>query len=151
MDKDILDAMRQKWAAMANWPWQTTWEEFEGGSKAHCYGMFPGYFLSAYVLGVRRDEPVATKQLLIEPHLGDLTEAAGVVVSEFGPVPVSWKREGERWQFTFTVPAGVKTILRLPYKTGQETVRLDGKMISGTVKGSRLEFIINGGSHQGSF
>jgi len=151
MDKDILDAMRQKWAAMANWPWQTTWEEFEGGSKAHCYGMFPGYFLSAYVLGVRRDEPVATKQLLIEPHLGDLTEAAGVVVSEFGPVPVSWKREGERWQFTFTVPAGVKTILRLPYKTGQETVRLDEKMISGTVKGSRLEFIINGGSHQGSF
>jgi hypothetical protein len=48
-----------------------------GGSKAHIYGMFPGYFLSAYVLGVRRDAPVADKTIMIEPHLGDLAEATG--------------------------------------------------------------------------
>jgi hypothetical protein len=53
--------------------------------------MFPAYFLSSYVLGVRRDGPVQNKTLLIEPRLGDLTEAAGTVVTEFGPVPVSWE------------------------------------------------------------
>ena len=126
MDKRILDAMRQKWDIMANWPWQTTWEEFDAGSKAHCYGMFPGYFLSAYVLGVRRDEPVAAKQLLIEPHLGDLTKAAGVVVSEFGPVPVSWEQSANQLNFSFTVPAGVRTTVHLPKTSDTNTLILNG-------------------------
>jgi alpha-L-rhamnosidase len=43
---------------MSEGPWQAMWEEFAGGSKAHVYGMFPAYFLSAYVLGVRIDGPV---------------------------------------------------------------------------------------------
>jgi hypothetical protein len=125
-DKDILDVIRQKWTPMADWPWQTTWEEFEGGSQAHCYGMFPGYFLSAYVLGVRRDEPVAEKQLLIEPHLGDLTKAAGVVVSEFGPVPVSWEQSANKLNFSFTVPAGVRTTVHLPKTSATNTLILNG-------------------------
>ena len=58
LDENVLDTMRQKWKDMAVWPWQTSWEEFRGGSKAHIYGMLPGYFLSSYVLGVRLDGPV---------------------------------------------------------------------------------------------
>jgi alpha-L-rhamnosidase len=51
--------------------------------------MFPGYFLSTYVLGVRPDLPASQKRILIEPHLGDLTSAEGSVVTEFGLVPIS--------------------------------------------------------------
>jgi hypothetical protein len=150
LDTRVLDLFRQNWADMVAYPWQCSWESLSYGSKAHIYGMFPGYFLSAYVLGVRRDAPVTEKKLLIEPHLGDLTEAAGVVVTEFGPVPVSWKREGGRWQFAFTAPAGVKTVLSLPCAPGLDSVSLDGKTISVSAKGSRLELIVYGGRHQGN-
>ena len=48
--------MRREWEDMANSPYQATFEGLHAwGSKAHCYGMFPAYFLSAYVLGVRLD------------------------------------------------------------------------------------------------
>ena len=151
LDRRVLDSMRQKWHAMTDWSWQTSWEEFNGGSKAHIYGMYPGYFLSAYVLGVRRDTPVAEKQLLIEPHPGGLTNATGVVVTEFGPVPVSWQRSGGRWQFTLTVPAGVKTVLALPYQSGHDAIILDGKTVQGDIRGSRIELALRGGSHQGSY
>ena len=132
-------------------PWQCSWEVLGGGSKAHIYGMFPGYFLSAFVLGVRRDAPVVNRTLVIEPHLGDLAEAEGVVVTEFGPVPVSWRKQGERCQFTFDAPAGVKSILRLPCENERDSVRLDGKTVPATAKGSRLEIITEGGRHQGSW
>jgi hypothetical protein len=150
LDKSVLDTMREKWNAMANAPWETSWEDFRAGSKAHIYGMYPGYFLSAYVLGVRRDSPVAGKTLLIEPHLGGLAAAEGVVVTEFGPVPVSWREEGGGLKFALTAPAGLKVILRLPDETGNKTVILDGKTVPGEIKGSRLELIIDGGRHEGS-
>jgi hypothetical protein len=145
LDKLILDTMRHKWKAQANWPWQTTWEEFQGGSQAHCYGMFPGYFLSAYVLGVRLDGPAANKHLLIEPHLGDLANAAGTVVSEFGPVPVSWKMSSDHLDFEFTVPDGVTATLRLPSFEGKASLVLDNHPVPSTVT---VE--VKAGTHHGT-
>ena len=55
---------------------------------------------------MRRDAPVGEKRIVIQPHLGDLTHAEGIVVTEFGPVPVSWKATNGVLSFTFTVPAG---------------------------------------------
>jgi alpha-L-rhamnosidase len=77
-DQKVLNIMRIKWQSMANWPWQTTWEEFSGGSQAHCYGMFPGYFLSSYVLGVRLDGTATDKHLIINPRLGNLTHISQI-------------------------------------------------------------------------
>ena len=73
-------------------------------SEVHCYGIVPGYILSTYVLGVRRDAPVWKHQLVIEPHLGDLTRAEGAVSTEFGLVTVSWKKEGGTLHFKVSVP-----------------------------------------------
>jgi len=151
LDQLVLDSMRQKWRGMTDGAWQTSWEEFNGGSKAHIYGMYPGYFLDAFVLGVRREAPVVEKRLLIEPHLGELTNAAGVVVTEFGPVPVAWQRTGAQWQFTLTAPPHVKTVLALPCQPGHEAITLDGKAVKGTVHDSRLEIPLPGGSHQGNY
>jgi alpha-L-rhamnosidase len=145
LDKRVLDTMRKKWKAMANWPWQTTWEEFEGGSRAHCYGMFPGYFLSAYVLGVRLDSPTANKHLVIDPRLGDLASAEGTVVTEFGPVPVSWKMSEDHLDFECTVPDGVTASLRLPSFDGKASLVLDGSPVS---SGTSVE--VKSGLHRGT-
>jgi alpha-L-rhamnosidase len=145
LDKRILDTMRKKWKAMANWPWQTTWEEFTGGSQAHCYGMFPGYFLSAYVLGIRLDGPAANKHLLIDPRLGDLASAEGTVVTEFGPVPVSWKMSSDHLDFEFTVPDGFTATLRLPSFDGKASLVLDSHPVTSTPS---VE--VKAGSHEGT-
>jgi alpha-L-rhamnosidase len=146
-DRLILDLMRKKFQAMADSPLGCSWESYTGGSKAHIYGMYPGYFLSAYVLGVRRDDPVALRKLLIEPHLGNLTRAEGTVVTEFGPVEVSWSKDGGRLRGEITIPEGVKTTLALPAPGGSCQALIDGKPVTGTAHGSRLLIPLSPGKH----
>jgi hypothetical protein len=150
-DQRVLDIFREKWAGMVASPWQCSWEDFDGGSKAHIYGMFPGYFLSAYVLGVRRDAPVSSKELRIEPHLADLAAAKGTVVTEYGPVPVAWTKAAAELKFILTVPPGITTTVALPYRSGHESIRLDGKEVKGIHKGKRLEISLCAGDHQGNY
>jgi hypothetical protein len=150
LDKQVLDLFRKKWGAMVDSPLQCSWESFNGGSKAHIYGMYPGYFLSSYVLGVRRDSPAAEKTLVIEPHLGNLTSAQGVVVTEFGPVPISWKREGSILNFSFEVPASVNVTLLLPRDPGRQTVDLDSRTIQILPTTERSAISVAAGKHQGS-
>ena len=148
-DQQILALLRTKWKRMVESPMECSWEDFRGSgsSKAHIYGMYPGYFLSAYVLGVRRDAPVAEKQLLIEPHLGNLKKAEGTVVTEFGPVNVSWVLQDGKLNGVIAVPEGVATTLALPLKEGVTSVLLDGKQVTGKVVGSRLQLGLKSGQH----
>ena len=151
-DLDVLNTQRTQWKDMAESPYEATFEGLHAwGSKAHCYGMFPAYFLSSYVLGVRLDRPVQNKTLLIEPRLGNLTEVAGTVVTEFGPVPVSWKQTSDHWGFSVTVPAGIKTRLRLPVGIGKFVATLDGKDVSSPHAGRWLEILLTGGTHNGTW
>ena len=151
-DQQVLDIFRRNWVMMVDAPYQCSWEVFGGGSsKAHIYGMFPEYFLSAYVLGVRRDAPVSTKELRVEPHLADLSRAQGTVITEYGPVPVTWTKAGEELNFTLTIPPGIKTRLSLPYRDGHESIRLDGQNVIGTHQGNRLEIPLRAGDHQANY
>ena len=148
-DQTVLNRIRHGWQGMIDSPWQTSWESMRGGSKVHCYGIVPGYILSAYVLGVRRDAPVWKHELIIEPHLADLTQASGVVVTEFGPVSVAWTKAGDKLNFQVTVPAGVEARLALPAKAGVNEVTLDGQPVKGTVQGARLVLALTSGVHTG--
>ena len=141
LDERVLAMFRQGWQAMAAHPWQCSWEFSEvedGHSKAHSYGMFPGCFLSSHVLGVRRVGPATDRQILIEPHLGDLHEAEGVVVTEFGPVPISWHQAEGDLHFQGTIPSDTAARLSLPAAPGQEEILLNGKRLRGTPAGTRL-------------
>ncbi len=151
LDTRILNWFRQGWQAMVDNSWDCSWEGFDGGSKAHIYGMYPGYFLSADVLGVRRDEPVAKHQIIIEPHLGDLTHAEGVVVTPFGPVPVDWTKADGVLHFKITVPENTEARLALPFKSGVEKINLNGESLRGTVQGSRLVLTLKPGSYTGEY
>ena len=117
----------------------------------HCYGIVPAYTLSTYVLGVRRDAPAAENKILIEPHLGDLKEASGTVVTEFGPVIVSWKKSTTDWQFEIDVPKNVVATLALPVPAGQDKIRLGNAQQLGTRQAGRLLFNLGSGKYQGAF
>ena len=112
--------------------------------SCHNYGAVPAYFLSSFILEVRLDGPVWGKSILLEPRLGDLAFAEGVVVTEHGPVPVSWRKfnDEKTLTFNFTVPLGVHATLRLPKLSEAPSLTFNDKAIvnQGKVsKGVRLE------------
>ena len=156
MDQEALDEMRRRWTPMVEHRQDagTLCESFVdagggGGSEAcHNYGAVPAYFLSSHVLGVRLNGPVWDKRLLIEPRLGDLTDAEGVVVTEFGPVSVSWKRGGNGLLFRLQTPPGITSVLRLP-DANAATLMLDGKRAAAEVQGRCAVVSIGGGKHEG--
>jgi alpha-L-rhamnosidase len=135
MDLQALNEIRRRWTDMVTnrLDTGTTTECFtdvNGGSEScHNYGSVPAWFLSSYVLGVRLEGTVWTNRILIEPRLGDLNYANGVVVTEHGPVPVSWDQSsnnGQLLMFSFTVPAGVRATVHLPKTSNTNTLILNG-------------------------
>ncbi len=150
-DQIVLDRIRRGWQAMVASPWQTTWESMGGGSKVHCYGIVPGYFLSAYVLGVRREAPVWQHQIIIEPHLADLTHAEGLVVTEFGPVPVAWNRTNGGLHFSLRIPAGTVARLALPAQPDRAQATLNGQVVNGSREGSRWVTNLKSGTYEGVY
>ena len=126
----------------------TLWEMFNGSESCHNYGAVPAYFLSSYVLGVRLDGPVWNRRLIIEPRLGDLANAEGVVVTEFGPLPVSWKQPGTELSFRFEVPKGIKAILRIP-DADATTLSLDGRQARAKLQGRYATVAVGTGVHEG--
>ena len=152
MDLEALAEMRRRWGSMVRHQQDagTLSEVFvdENGKGAtescHNYGAVPAYFLSSFVLGVRLDGPVWKKTIILEPRLGDLAFAEGVVVTEHGPVPISWKKsnDGKTLTFNFTVPLGVHATVRFPTFSEAPSLTLNGKALvkQGKVsKGVRLE------------
>ncbi|MEO7211777.1 alpha-L-rhamnosidase C-terminal domain-containing protein [Mucilaginibacter sp.] len=126
-DGKILDMIKERWKPMLDNEWQTSWEHyFEEGSKVHIYGIFPAYFLSSSVLGVRVDGPVWNKRLVIDPRLGRLNFAEGNVVTEFGKVAVSWKKTKNGMKFSIDVPKGVIAALKLNGELPVSDFKLNG-------------------------
>jgi hypothetical protein len=157
-DLSVLNKLRTDWKDMAESPYEAGFEGLHSwGSQAHCYGIFPAYFLSSYVLGVRLDGPAQKKSILIEPRLNGLTEASGTVETEFGPVAVSWKLAGNQWNYmldTSKLTAGTSIHLRLPVGTGKSSAELDGAALKAGVhqakhQGRWLDMPLNLGEHRG--
>ena len=149
-DLEALKEMRRRWGRMVRESDDTgtLWETFGGPESCHNYGAVPAYFLSSYVLGVRLDGPVWNHRLILEPRLGDLAAVEGIVVTEFGPVPVSWKRQGKELAFRFEVPQGSKATLRIP-DTEAASLKLDGRQLRVTAQGRYATVNVEAGPHEG--
>ncbi len=150
-DQRVLTMMRDGWQAMVASPLHCSWESFGGGSKAHIYGMYAGYFLSSYVLGVRWQDGIPlNRKLLIQPHLGNLTTAEGTVVTEAGPVPVAWKRNAAGTiEFKLKVLQGVNAVLNLPVGTKKKLI-LNSNQATGRLVGNRLQIDLVAGNYTGT-
>ena len=126
-----IDVIRKRWEPMTRFETGTTWEGFGPGENCHNMGAAPAIYLSRHVLGVQVDGPVANRRLVIEPRLGDLKRAEGVVVTEFGPVPVGWDRSGQnvRLSFDVEIPAGVTARVSLPRPSEKADLIIDGRTV----------------------
>lgn len=158
-DQLALDLIRHRWRAMAEGESKTAWESFGPGEYCHDMGSAPPYFLSRYVLGVRVDGPVAERSIRIQPRLGDLERASGVVVTEFGPVAVSWNRSEGALAFEVDVPEGVEARISLPCASDAARLQVDGVDAADSVdraqrrpqrEGRFLTFALKPGKHSGS-
>jgi hypothetical protein len=98
-----------------------------GGSKVHVYGTVPGYYLS--VLGVRVERARRDHLLRIEPRPRDLKHAKGVVVTEFGAVPMQWHRDdASATTLNFTVPRDRRALLRLQPTAKDRKLQINGRL-----------------------
>ena len=153
-DRLALDEIRRGWAGMARSETHTVWEGFGPDENCHEAGAVPAYFLSAYVLGVRLDGPVARRHLIIQPRLANLNEAEGTVVTELGLVPVKWRRERPEGPLDFEIhiPPQTRATLSLPYDGRDRLMMLDDKWLSPPqlqVKGRFVNLEIGPGPHRG--
>lgn len=149
-DRKALETMRTGWKNQVESPWQTTWEELkeDGGSKVHMYGMAPGSFLTAYVLGARRMGPVSARTILIEPRCGDLSWTSGTAVTEFGPVDLRWSKDANgALSLECLIPENTGSTLRLYTVKGQDGVMVDGQRVTGMPSGSFIEVQLTTGKH----
>ncbi|MGB9682249.1 MAG: family 78 glycoside hydrolase catalytic domain [bacterium] len=135
MDK-ILEDIRKNWGTMLEYGATTCWETFIGfltdrltRSHCHAWSSAPGYFLSAYVLGIRPLEP-GFKKVLIEPNLCGLKWARGIVPTPAGNIEVSYKEEDEYLDVVVTLPKDVTGEIVFP-STLKNRVRFNGKYMEG--------------------
>jgi alpha-L-rhamnosidase len=140
-DQQVLNIIRtkyyNKWNALNKG--YVTSEGCNRNRNFHNFGMAPGYFLSAYVLGVRTEGTISDRRILIEPRLGDLGHADGTVVTEYGPVNVSWRRDDETFFFHCRIPGGVTTRLGIPIAPGAgDSVRINTEGLTLIMDGETL-------------
>jgi hypothetical protein len=154
-DRLALDETRQRWANMVAFLQDagTLSESFvneQGGGMSescHNYGAIPAYFLSSYQLGVRVEEPLEKKHLVINPRPAGLANASGVVVTPFGEVPVDWEITGGAWRLRFTVPEGVQAELRLP-DVAADTLVVDGMKAQPRHEGRNVLLAVRSGTFE---
>jgi hypothetical protein len=153
-DQEVINTIRKRWALMVGRKMPgTLGEDFTDESYyCHDFGPIPSAFLSSYVLGVRRDVPIENRRIIVEPRLGDLTEAEGVVITRYGQVPVVWKRTtGEGLYFKINIPKGVKATVSIPKCSNKPVLKIDGKIIQKAKLSNRfLTVELGSGAHAGT-
>jgi hypothetical protein len=95
-------------------------------SDCHAWSASPVYEFLATVCGVEPASP-GFATVRIEPHLGHLTRAEGVVPHPKGEIRVVFEREGEALKAKVTLPEGVSGTLRwrgeeLPIHPGEQAL-----------------------------
>jgi alpha-L-rhamnosidase len=123
----MLDDTRKYWGLMLDHDATTCWEMFPGNevnrarpefltrSHTHAWSAGPGYFLPAYVLGVRPAKSGCT-EMLIAPEPCDLQWAKGSVpIPGGGRIDVSWHKTGVKHiNLSVKAPSNIKIEVVLP-------------------------------------
>jgi hypothetical protein len=85
----------------------TTWAEWDDlnrvRSDCHAWGSSPNIELYRIVLGINTDSPGFSK-VKIEPHLGTLTNASGIIPHPNGDIKASYVLQNGKWNVEITLP-----------------------------------------------
>jgi alpha-L-rhamnosidase len=125
--QQMVDDMRLQYGQMIEYGATTCWEMYpkmkDGQvipteltrSHCHAWSAAPGYFLGAYVLGVKEAAP-GWSSITVEPEVCGLTWARGSIpLPEQGRIDVSWRLEANgQLHLQVWVPDEVDTDVRLP-------------------------------------
>lgn len=107
----VMEEFRNKWSRMQSVNETNTLQEVWDGESQPNYCMcqsaaaVPGYYLPAYILGVRPLKP-GFKEFIIELCPCDLTWAKGRVPTPYGFVYVEWENIDSRLRVEVVVPEG---------------------------------------------
>ena len=104
----------------------------------HAWGAAPGNLIPRFVLGLR---PLAAgfDHILVQPQLGTLAYAQGVVPTIRGPVSISASNAPGSFQLRLNIPGNVTATVMLPAAgVTNSTALLDGSICSGTLSNNWL-------------
>ena len=104
----------------------------------HAWGAAPGNLIPRFVLGLR---PLAAgfDHILVQPQLGTLAYAQGVVPTIRGPVSISASNAPGSFQLRLNIPGNVTATVMLPAAgVTNSTALLDGNICSGTLSNNWL-------------
>jgi len=92
--QEMLDYIRKNWGErMIDKGAVACWECFDRTrSHCHAWSAAPGYFLPAYILGIRPGAP-GFKKVIIDPKPCDLKWARGCVPTPGGDIYIEWKKK----------------------------------------------------------
>ena len=116
-----MTLVRRYWGAMLE-AGCTTWRECfsvdgpiakSSSTYCHAWSGAPGYFLPAYVLGVRPASP-GYDAIAVAPHLGDLAWAEGAIPTPHGMVSIRWERRRGVWRGRVRLPKALPCRLTVP-------------------------------------
>lgn len=109
--KKVLNEFREKWTRMISVNETNTFQEVWGDGTEFVCSMcqsaaaVPGYYLPAYILGVRPLKP-GFKEFVIEPCPCDLTWAKGRVPTPYGFIHVEWTNNDAGLKLKVITPEG---------------------------------------------
>jgi hypothetical protein len=130
--QQMIDDMRRQYGQMVDYGATTCWEMYpkmkdgrinpHNLTRSHCHAWSaaPGYFLGAFVLGVR-PASAGWRKVTVEPRVCGLAWARGSVpLPDEGRIDVAWTLDSGRLKLTIWAPANVEVDARLPEGTDGE-------------------------------
>jgi hypothetical protein len=129
----------RSWKHMLDSGTTITWEAWDQRYKPnqdwnHAWGAAPANLLPRYVLGARPLAPGWTR-VLVQPHPGALTHAAGRIPTPRGAIAIRWEK-GARYRLAVTLPPGTSASVELPAGLGTTGVWRDGRRAAATRRGA---------------
>jgi hypothetical protein len=129
-----VEYIKQWWGMMLDHGATTCWETFPGFEKdrltrshCHAWSAAPGFFLGAYVLGVRFSE-AGCRNVIIEPNLCGLDWARGSVPVPEGRIDMEWVKTNNKLTVNVKLPEGYK----IKFNIDKEKWGIDEVCLNGT-------------------
>lgn len=100
-----------------------------------------GEWMYQNILGIQLDtEYPGFSHFILKPLPGGtLTWAKGSYHSISGKIDAKWKKEGDQFEYEFTVPANTTATVCIPGKS-IETVSIDGEKLTDRLESSEIDY-----------